>query len=319
MNEIHNRKRIIRFVRPILIIFVCIIIYLCNFIYIQSLQKHGIYSSRHDPFYLEINSSMLSMTKKPYDIKKFGLYLNYQEQYSCPYYTDRADMIAPEINRLAQFLRSFGSPIIFYVDANAITFDFSDQYDDIDFDQKPSPYNSEIDISEKQHLNETSPKFKDLCLFKDFDSAPLQPNYSVHHSIKYSTSSDYFISNHNDLIKKAKELKLSHVFLVGIRSNLWMTSLIENLQQSGIEPLYLWDLGDVAFSKETQSDVFETHNIAREHYLNYLIKHGVRIVNHYAILDRKYLDKPYGKDIDFDGNHDAYYFSHYFHGLYNEH
>jgi hypothetical protein len=51
------------------------------------------------------------------DPRQAALYLNVTDRYACPCYSDRADLIAPELNRVAQFLRTFGVTIILYTSA----------------------------------------------------------------------------------------------------------------------------------------------------------------------------------------------------------
>lgn len=271
----------------------------------RSFKSKFKFATRNSPFYLEINTSSKEMAIELCDISNFGLYLNFQESYSCPYYSDRADLIVPEINRVAQFLRSYGSKIIFY--------------DETKQEKKflSRPY-SKTDDNDPQDLKITSPYFVDKCLFSDFDVLPFQTNYSIHHGILYSSKFDHFLTSHYDLIDLAKALNLTHILMAGMRVNLWMTDLIKKLKKFNIEPLYLWDLNDVAYYKKTQNKVFETHVDAQKAYINYLINNSVRLVNHFSILDRPYLDQPYMADTIFDGNSNAYYFKHFFRGILDE-
>jgi hypothetical protein len=42
-----------------------------------------------------------------------AFYVNVTDRYACPYYSDRVDHIAPELNRVLQFLRTFRMNVVF--------------------------------------------------------------------------------------------------------------------------------------------------------------------------------------------------------------
>jgi hypothetical protein len=104
------------------------------------------------------------------DPSTIGIYLNYFDQYPCPYYSDRADLIGPEINRMAQLMRSFGSKIIFHTWTVPATRTFTTRA---------------IPNATDNHINETSPLLVDKCLFDDFNEHPAPSNGSIHHAILY--------------------------------------------------------------------------------------------------------------------------------------
>lgn len=289
-------------------------------------NKDNLSNALPTEFILLVNKSKNSQETLQLDPSKIGLYLNYHDTYSCPYYTDRVDLIAPEINRLAQFCRALGISIIF----NSKT----DEPTKIDPQVK-----SEVDETVKTrislHLQETSPLVQDKCLYEDFDANPTYSNGSIHHQILYSTSNDLFVSineynhdlnsdnfeqidgsysknSHIDVVYLAKQKHLTHLIVGGMKCNMWMSPLFEQLKEVGIQPIYLYDLSDVVFLRSAQQEKIDTHLIALRHFWTWINKKYGMIVNHFDILDRPFIPSSSGPNIYFDGNPNAYSFKEYF-------
>lgn len=223
------------------------------------------------------------------------LYLNYHDGYSCAYYSDRADLITPEINRVAQFMRAFGAKIAFFTDTvtpTKITVDFSVK-----------------DIVDN-HMEETSPLFEDKCLFSDPQIPPPQASGDIHRDILYSTQGDFFVDEHSKAVPLAVQLGVKYVIVAGMKCNLWMPALFEQFRTAGLSPIYMYDLSDVAFYREAQKEKLDTHVEALKHFWTWIVGHGYRIVNHFFLLDRHPPRNPI--TYKFDGNQDAYYFKNYF-------
>jgi hypothetical protein len=178
----------------------------------------------------------IQITADPY---RLALYLNYFNQYPCPYYSDRADLIGPEVNRVAQLMRSFGSKIIFHTKT-----------------VPPTATSTTIFIPDiaDNHINETSPLLEDKCLFGDFERNPVFVNGSIHRALRYSTSADFFADTHDMAVKIASDLNIEYLVVAGMKCNLWLPAFFEQLKSVGIEPLYLYDLSDVAFFRATQRE-----------------------------------------------------------------
>lgn len=273
------------------IISVCILV----FELYQFLQEKKLISAADETFTFLVTSraSNETITVEP---TKLGLFLNYKNTYTCPYYLDRADLIAPEINRLAQQLRAFGSHIIFQTESEA-----------------PTPTNSNVEVKEfPLKLDKTSPLFKDKCLYGPYDEEPSPLDGKIHHDILYSTTTDYFVAQISKVVDVAIDLKLSHVIVGGMKCNLWLPPLFSQLKSYGIQPIYIYDLSDVAYHRETQINKIDTHTKALEHFRKYLLKNDFQIVNHFTFIDRPFPTKPLGRNIKFNGNSKAYYHEDYF-------
>ena len=227
------------------------------------------------------------------DPKEILLYLNYGNAYACPYYSDRADLIAPEINRLAQFMRTFGAKVVFFTDA-----------------VEPTHVNGGELEARDNHLDETSPLLDDRCLFEDFDKAPAQKSAAIHREILYSLAGDAFVDEHWKVVRLAAELGAKYVIVAGMRCNYWVPALFEQLREAGMSPVYVNDLSDVAFYREAQKARLDTHVDALRHFWTWLVNHGYLLVNHFYLLDRNRAENPVA--YKFDGNTDAYYFRDYF-------
>lgn len=293
-----------------------------------SKPKLGNNYSSLDKFSLIVNLSSTEQKEIIVNPQKIGLYFNYHNTYSCPYYTDRVDLIAPEINRISQFCLSFGMTVIF----NSLS-------------DVPTPINpsvkSQVDqlITSKLplHLDETSPLVSDDCLYEEFNSNPIPLNGSIHHDILYSSKSDLFVAvneyntidsqikndnfnnensyqynSHINVVYLAKERGLTHLIVGGMKCNMWLPPLFEQLRAVGIQPIYLYDLSDVVFLRSAQSKVLDTHIIALRHFWKWVNKKYGMIVNHFDILDRALLAKPFETNAKFDGNQDAFSFREYF-------
>ena len=251
-----------------------------------------------ESFPIDVNTSSTQKKLITLNPKKIGLYLNYHETYSCPYYTDRVDLIAPEINRVAQFCRLFGFTVIFY-----------------SLNDAPSNYNVNNDNIPKDpplHLQETSPLVQDKCLYDDFEKNPAPENGSIHHDILYSTSYDLFVNKHINVVYLAIEKKLSHVIVGGMKCNMWLPPLFEQLRAAGIQPIYMYDLSDVVFFREAQIEKIDTHTNALQHFWKWINKEYGMIVNHFAILDRPPTLNLNDQKITYDKNTEAYDFSDFY-------
>ena len=261
-------------------------------------------------FIFEHNNSASSRTHIQIDPKKTALYLNYFDSYECPYYTDRADLIAPEINRLAQMMRAFGMSVIFYThtvpESDLIQNDIDGKEDEklLMINEKP------VDLSILK-LDETSPKLEDKCLYTDYNNNPAPCNGTIHHDIKYSTKQDFFVSNHVHGVKLAKKLGIENLIVGGMRCNYWLPPFFEMLKNENIKTFYIWDLSDVAYFRASQLPKLDTHNKALAHFWTWVVKNYGATVNHFALIDRLVPKIPQ-KDFEFDGNPNAYYFYEYF-------
>jgi hypothetical protein len=223
-------------------------------------------------------------------------FFSYFDQYPCPYYADRADLIAPEINRLAQFMRSFGSKIIFHTKTVPRT---------------TTATTVSIPAIADNHLSETSPLLDDKCLFDDYNEKPHPSNGSIHHDLLYATSTDFFADSPETALKIALEQKAQIIVTGGMKCNQWLPSFFEQAKAVGIEPLYLYDLSDVAYFRAAQQSKLETHVDALKFFWGWLVKKGCKIVNHFYLLDREPKFAPFA-NFKFDGNTAAYYFKDYF-------
>ncbi|KAK8893443.1 hypothetical protein M9Y10_021865 [Tritrichomonas musculus] len=310
---------------------VCFMFYLMiSTTFFEKSQNHN-YDYKSDQFSLIVNLSSSLQKTLSLNPQKVGLYFNYHNTYSCPYYTDRVDLIAPEINRISQFCLSFGMTIIF----NSLT-------------DAPTPINptikSQIDQSINSklplHLDETSPLVKDNCLYEEFDTNPIPLNGSIHHDILYSTQSDLFVSvneydsidkpnkndkdevfnyencykynSHINVVYLAKERGLTHLIVGGMKCNMWLPPLFEQLKKAGIQPIYLYDLSDVVFLRSAQLTALDTHTIALKKFWTWINEKYGMILNHFDILDRPLSPKPFARNTRFDGNQDAYSFREFF-------
>lgn len=288
-------------------------------------------NSNREHFSLIVNLSSTEQKELSINPKNIGLYFNYHNTYSCPYYTDRVDLIAPEINRISQFCLSFGMTIIF------------NSLNDVPTSINPSVKSQVDQLTTSKlplHLNETSPLVTDNCLYDEFNTNPIPLNGSIHHDILYSTKSDLFVAineydniddssksskdnninyeysyqynSHINVVYLAKERGLTHLIVGGMKCNMWLPPLFEQLKAVGIQPIYLYDLSDVVFLRSAQSKVLDTHIIALRHFWKWVNKKFGMIVNHFDILDRALLDKPFETNAKFDGNQDAFSFREFF-------
>lgn len=236
------------------------------------------------------NNRVSEIEIEPFNI---GLFLNFHENYACPYYTDRADIICPEINRLAQVLRAFGSKIIFYTQEE-MPFKTDSTNDNQYFDE--------------QFLNETSPDLKDICLYSDYNEEPSIINTSIHHSILYSKESDIFVENYPSLIAVSKQFNITHLIVSGMHCNQWVPGLFQSLITAGVTPLYLYDLSDVTYSREAQIAHFTTHTEALKHFWVWIRDKYGYMINHFSLLDRDPPPSNKRKVVNFDGNQNAFFF-----------
>jgi hypothetical protein len=228
---------------------------------------------------------------------KLAFFFSYFDSYPCPYYSDRADLIAPEINRLAQFMRSFGSPIIFHTKTIPHT---------------PPRTRVPIPAVTENHLNVTSPLLQDKCLFGDFDRHPAPSNGSIHHALLYATNTDLFADSPTTAAKLALDLGAEFLVVGGMKCNQWLPAFFEQLRAVKIEPIYIYDLSDVAFFRAAQKEKVDTHNDALKLFWAWIAAAGFKIVNHFVFLDRLPMVRPVGAGGRFDGNKDAYYFKEFF-------
>jgi hypothetical protein len=229
------------------------------------------------------------------DPAKLALYLDFFDRYPCPYYTDRADLIAPEINRLAQFLRSFGSKVVLRT-ATVL----------------PTPVSEVADLKNftDNHMDDTSPLFADKCLFDEFTEHPARSSGAVHHDIRYSTASDLFADSHRHAARLGVQLNVSHVLVAGMLCNLWVPSFFETLTAAGIVPMWLTDLSDVAFHRPSQVGRLKTHSEAITLFQEWLLGRGYATVDHWSILAHAHPPSPAA--VALDGNKAAFHFDWYF-------
>lgn len=274
---------------------ICILLVVCG-IFMMPHKKTYNYNTDPSQFSFEVNYT--SKARQPITVnpEKMVMYLDYFNSYKCPYYTDRADLICPEINRLAQFMRGFGTKIIFHT-----------------LTEKPTKTKSrtDFDMNIDLHLDETSPKLEDKCLYSDFNIKPAEENGSIHHDLKYSRNFDYFADTTETAAKIIEDLKVTHVIVGGMKCNYWLPRFIEHMKKIGVSLLYIYDLSDVVYFREAQVKVLDTHTKALSHFWNWVLKNGGAVVNHFSLLDRPIPKKSLSKDIDFDGNLDSYYFYEY--------
>jgi hypothetical protein len=223
-----------------------------------------------------------------------ALYLNFTDRYPCPYYSDRADFISPEVNRLAQFLRTFGVKIIFYTTSFPST-----------------SVSGSIPVPEitTEHLSETSPGFQDFCIFEKFTDSPTWQNTAIHRNLLYSSSADLFVDSADQIVRLAIHRKLTHLMVAGMKCNLWIPSLFEKLKISGVNPIWIADLSDVAFYRKSQIDHFMTHLEAAARFRNWVSGRGYGVVNHWDVLNQQQPEIP--KKVAFDGNWGAFFFDWY--------
>lgn len=246
-------------------------------------------------FIVEMNISINSKQMIELNPNETALYLNYFDTYPCPYYSDRADLIAPEINRLAQMMRSYGMKVIFFTQK-----------------EKPSEIKSDVKLLETEdlELENTSPKLEDKCLYADYDTKPAESDGSIHHDIMFSTTSDYFVSKHDDGVKLASQLGVKYLIVGGMRCNYWLLPFFRKLANLNIQPVYIYDLSDVAYYRAAQKKVLDTHTKALIHFWTLIVKEFKMAVNHFALIDRLYAKDP--PVVKFDGNLKAYYFTEFF-------
>ena len=230
----------------------------CVVLIIIGLISILIFSSDNNPtnitdssfFSFKINTSINTESILEVNPNETALYLNYFDTYPCPYYSDRADLIAPEINRLAQMMRAFGMKIIFHT-----------------LTEKPSEITANIQTPETElNLEKTSPNLQDKCLYTDFDKTPAPSNGSIHHDIMFSSKSDYFVKDHNDGVKLAHQLGIKYLIVGGMRCNYWLLPFFRNLKLNNIQPIYIYDLSDVAYFREAQVKQLDTHTKALIHF-----------------------------------------------------
>lgn len=232
--------------------------------------------------------------------QEIAMYVDVASGYPCPYYLDRADLVAPELNRVAQFMRSFGSKIIFQTGKVA-----------------PSKVkvNRDIPVVTDNHLDETSPLLEDRCLFDDYNKDPAPVDTAIHHAFMYSSQEDYFVNERENAIRLALDAGAKYLIVCGMNCNQWLPAFFEQARSVGLQPLYLYDISDVTYFRATQGKKLETHVAAIEHFYHWLIKQGYLIVNHFMLIDRHPIGKsPY--EYHFDGNMQAHYFRDYFEPMY---
>ena len=277
--------------------------------YIESGNRVSLLDESRNGFVFEYNTSSTSKTLLDINSKKVAIYLNYVDSYECPYYTDRADMIAPEINRVAQMMRAFGMPIIFYTHTveESEALKEAPQVKHFMEMEKEKPKDQSI-----LKLDQTSPLFEEKCLFSDFNDNPAPCDGTIHHDIKYSTKQDYFVTSHEHGVALAKKLGVDYVIVAGMECNFWLPPFFEALKNEGIKPIYMYDLSDVKYWRKTQVSKFPSHTDALVHFWNWVVNNYGAIVNHFSLIDRLMPKEIPYTDFEFDGNKNAYYFEEYF-------
>lgn len=246
-------------------------------------------------FELYVNVSDKERKLITLDPHKVMLYIDVHKSYPCPYYSDRAVLYVPETNRLAQMLRSFGSKIIFNTD------------------KLRSPTVTKEELPDYPiHLDETSPGVSSKCLYDGFNKNPAPDDKSIHPEILYSNTSDLFAKDYKDAVRLAIDNGATHVIATGVHCNMWVPPMFELLKQHGIQPIYIYDISDVMYLRETQIEHFDTHNKALSHFWKWVMQRYGMILEHWWVIDRPLNPKPEGKKIRFDGNRGAYFFYEYF-------
>jgi hypothetical protein len=159
-----------------------------------------------------------------------------------------------------------------------------------------------------EHLPETSPDFRDGCNFEEFTGTPTWGSGAIHHGVRYATRSDLFANSSDDAVRLAAHRGLTHVLVAGMRCNLWMPSFFEKLRRSGIRPLWVADLSDVAFYRRAQVGRFTTHTEATAHFANWLSEAGFATVSHWQLLNQADAGQ---NRVVYDGNLNAFNFDWY--------
>ena len=126
----------------------------------------------------------------------------------------------------------------------------------------------------------------------------------------FSSKSDYFVKDHNDGVKLAHQLGIKYLIVGGMRCNYWLLPFFRNLKLNNIQPIYIYDLSDVAYFREAQVKQLDTHTKALIHFWTIIVNEFKMAVNHFALIDRASNRNP--PVIKFDGNLQAYYFMEFY-------
>lgn len=217
-----------------------------------------------------INKSRLYEETITVKSKSIALLLYFPDSFPCPYDTDREELIIPEINKLAQYMRSIGSKVIFKTSM-----------------KKNVIVNNHIELKNIDEWNSSTllnNYSKKSCLFSGFEKKTLEFNETVHHGILSSSNWDAYVNKFEDAVRYAYNINASYVLLCGMSSNEWMPIMAQQLNEKGIKPLIISDLTDVSYSHKTQVSIFPTHNSAIDYFIDFMYSKGVMTVNHYEIL-----------------------------------
>lgn len=246
---------------------------------------------------LLINESTTKQQKLNFNSQDVGFYVDLFDSYECTYQTDRADILSTETNRMLQYMRTFGSKIIFHSLKN---------------EESKARITDQKEIEEKyDYLNDTAPLFKDICVFDRKITNPADSEGKIHHNILYSTINDYFAKDLQSVVKIAQSLKLSTIFVSGVRVNLWLPTLFDMMKSTHITPIYIYDFSDVAFDWESQHTAINSHKHANKFFAEWMLNHSYLSINHFEFYNLKPVDTKYYQNIQYDGNKKARFFNHF--------
>ena len=218
---------------------------------------------------LLLNSSRTEKEELMIKSSNLALLLYYPQSFPCPYFNDREELILPEVNRVAQYLRSIGSVIIFKTNSTK-NIEINEHFNQID----------EWDT----HKNLMFQNNSKSCFFKGFDKKPMPFNEEIHQKILLSSGIDVLIQNFNDAVSVCHQKKVKFLLIAGMHSNEWAPFLIQILEKEEITPIFIHDISDVSYSHFIQRTIFPTHNDAIYHFNSFLVSKNVRMINHFDIL-----------------------------------
>jgi hypothetical protein len=171
-----------------------------------------------------------------------------------------------------------------------------------------TPISGSIPVPEvsSNSIDDHSPGFDDRCIFDIFTWS----STAIHRDLRYATGSDLFTDSEDHIVRLAVDRGWKYLIVSGMKCNLWVPSLFEKLKKSGIAPIWVSDLSDVAFYRPSQLTHFTTHRDAAISFEKWLLNQSFSIGNHWDLLDQ---DPPRSaKAVKFDGNMNAFLFDWYF-------
>ena len=249
---------------------------------------------------LLVNKTKKETQELSINSKNLGLFLYYPQTFPCPYYNDREDLIIPEVNRIAQYLRSIGSTVIFKTNFTQ-NVDIKQNFEIINQNDE---WESFLNVS----LNLT----ENYCLFSKFTKKPLDSDESIHKNILVSSSSDIFLNNFQDLVFYCIDKKITHILLAGMHSNKWMPLLLQQLIKNNIIPIVIDDIIDVKYSYLSQYSIFPTHNDAIQNFISFILSKNILIINHFDILCQFFTNKCKTTKISYDIHTNSSHFFPYY-------